>query len=269
MLSNPGTLTRVWPSAVMDKVCQIKEAQKDQEERRKKHGYLDEKRIYVPWCSRCDNYKPKHTHHCSQCGTCVENMDHHCPWMNNCVGKQNHKFFMLFLLYVGTGSLYSICMTGVRLYSCYRYKNAGAVALSIYTRLQCAGSSAPFTIVGYIMSIIFSFLFCLFVTCMCWEQLEEIGDVTTMIEKKKGMEAERRGVVKGLEVVFQEERSYRWLLPLRPKEMLDSFPRYGDIVKTYGWSSIVISSVFLMVMAYWSDLLIRLLVIKYSRKFSN
>lgn len=37
-------------------------------------------------------------------------MDHHCPWIANCVGFHNHHYFILFLIYVFVGTLYSSCL---------------------------------------------------------------------------------------------------------------------------------------------------------------
>eukprot|EP01060_Flectonema_neradi_P007862 TRINITY_DN15579_c0_g1_i1.p1 TRINITY_DN15579_c0_g1~~TRINITY_DN15579_c0_g1_i1.p1 ORF type:complete len:346 (+),score=43.88 TRINITY_DN15579_c0_g1_i1:52-1089(+) len=52
------------------------------------------------WCFKCDKPRPTRAHHCPMCGTCVLKMDHHCPWINQCVGHHNHRYFVLFLLYL-------------------------------------------------------------------------------------------------------------------------------------------------------------------------
>lgn len=52
------------------------------------------------WCKKCGAHKPDRAHHCSALGRCVLRMDHYCMWIGNAVGFGNHKYFMLFLLYV-------------------------------------------------------------------------------------------------------------------------------------------------------------------------
>mgnify|MGYP000931637513 FL=1 len=63
-------------------------------------------------CEQCENsWKPERSHHCRTCGRCVSKMDHHCPWIVNCVGHQNHKSFLLFVIYLSLGSLYFLYRT--------------------------------------------------------------------------------------------------------------------------------------------------------------
>ncbi|XP_072033701.1 palmitoyltransferase ZDHHC16-like isoform X2 [Amphiura filiformis] len=61
-------------------------------------------------CKRCVGPKPPRTHHCSVCNHCILKMDHHCPWLNNCVGHFNHRYFMLFCIYMWLGTLY-VCIS--------------------------------------------------------------------------------------------------------------------------------------------------------------
>ncbi|ETW19899.1 hypothetical protein PFUGPA_04371 [Plasmodium falciparum Palo Alto/Uganda] len=67
-------------------------------------------------CKWCCKYKPDRTHHCRVCKSCILKMDHHCPWIYNCVGYNNHKYFMLSLIYCSITTVFvSITMfTSVR-----------------------------------------------------------------------------------------------------------------------------------------------------------
>ncbi|KAK9332619.1 DHHC palmitoyltransferase-domain-containing protein [Lipomyces starkeyi] len=65
------------------------------------------------YCSKCKCWKPDRTHHCSTCGTCVLRMDHHCPWFSSCIGYDNHKYFILFLIYVVVFCLVSFFASGI------------------------------------------------------------------------------------------------------------------------------------------------------------
>jgi len=58
------------------------------------------------YCQKCNSHKPERAHHCRVCDRCILKMDHHCPWINNCVGHNNHKFFLLFLIYAALGIAY-------------------------------------------------------------------------------------------------------------------------------------------------------------------
>ncbi|OMJ92909.1 hypothetical protein SteCoe_4245 [Stentor coeruleus] len=60
-------------------------------------------------CKTCKGPKPQRAHHCSVCNRCVLKMDHHCPWIMNCVGHKNHRYFVLFLVYLTLGCFFMTC----------------------------------------------------------------------------------------------------------------------------------------------------------------
>lgn len=61
---------------------------------------------FARFCKTCKRSKPPRAHHCHICGRCVLRMDHHCPWMATCVGHHNHRFFLLFMLWLLAGCAY-------------------------------------------------------------------------------------------------------------------------------------------------------------------
>ncbi|XP_065835963.1 probable palmitoyltransferase ZDHHC24 [Oscarella lobularis] len=61
--------------------------------------------IYCPFCQV--NAPPRSTH-CHVCSTCVLRRDHHCYFSGSCVGFYNHRYFLLFVVYLVIGCLYCI-----------------------------------------------------------------------------------------------------------------------------------------------------------------
>ena len=94
-----------------------------QDKEYKEVGHYTKRPVRATAGVMCDNYKPLHHH--AVPAKLVWKTWYHCPWMN--VRKENHKFFMLFLLYVGLGLAIHV-MTGIRLYMFCQQENGEAEA---------------------------------------------------------------------------------------------------------------------------------------------
>ncbi|KAK4499585.1 hypothetical protein PRZ48_010103 [Zasmidium cellare] len=64
------------------------------------------------FCTTCMIRKPLRSKHCKRCGRCVAREDHHCPWVDNCVAVNNHKHFLLYVMFmiVGLGFLVQLTL---------------------------------------------------------------------------------------------------------------------------------------------------------------
>ncbi|KAK4890207.1 palmitoyltransferase akr1 [Elasticomyces elasticus] len=71
------------------------------------HGAFDE----AHFCTICMIRKALRSKHCRRCGRCVAREDHHCPWVDNCVGVNNHKHFILYVIFLIAGIGFLIRLT--------------------------------------------------------------------------------------------------------------------------------------------------------------
>jgi len=87
------------------------------------------------YCKICKMAKPERTHHCHVCKRCVLKMDHHCPWVSNCVGSLNHKYFVLFLLYLWLGCAYVAIMSfsPFQDFSSFKLRNSSTRGIVIFS----------------------------------------------------------------------------------------------------------------------------------------
>jgi len=61
------------------------------------------------YCAHCGMDKPPRAHHSGALNKCVKRMDHYCIWVNNVIGYENHKYFILFLVYTVIGISHFLC----------------------------------------------------------------------------------------------------------------------------------------------------------------
>mmetsp|Transcript_14650 Transcript_14650/g.17066 ORF Transcript_14650/g.17066 Transcript_14650/m.17066 type:complete len:283 (+) Transcript_14650:717-1565(+) len=132
-------------------------------------------------CLKCNSFKPGRTHHCSICRRCVVKMDHHCPWVNNCVGLGNHKFFLLFLMYVFTASIYALTIIFTRFLKCSSPgpKLRGHRQHNITMKPGCENTLGGSMIIFAIVTE--ALLFGLFTMCMMCDQWSVVLSAMTQV----------------------------------------------------------------------------------------
>jgi len=77
---------------------------------------------FASYCEKCCLRRDDKAGHCPVCGFCVAERDHHCFWIDNCIGMNNHRIFLIYLIW----------LLGILVYS----------GLKIFTKLnnlQCGG----------------------------------------------------------------------------------------------------------------------------------
>eukprot|EP01064_Diplonema_japonicum_P000388 TRINITY_DN10274_c0_g1_i1.p1 TRINITY_DN10274_c0_g1~~TRINITY_DN10274_c0_g1_i1.p1 ORF type:complete len:309 (+),score=36.84 TRINITY_DN10274_c0_g1_i1:66-992(+) len=68
---------------------------------------------FTLWCHHSDQPKPPRSHFCHVSGVLVLKMDHFCPWVGQCVGHFNHRYFLLFLIYLWSSTFYAVACIGL------------------------------------------------------------------------------------------------------------------------------------------------------------
>ena len=59
------------------------------------------------YCSHCEQYAPPRSYHCYTCDKCILKRHNHCLFLDKCVGHRNMRFYLLFILFVWFGAVYS------------------------------------------------------------------------------------------------------------------------------------------------------------------
>ncbi|XP_072176295.1 probable palmitoyltransferase ZDHHC24 [Diadema setosum] len=59
------------------------------------------------YCPVCLLNQPPRSSHCHTCGKCILKRDHHCMFTGKCIGYNNHRYYMMLLVYFFLGSMFA------------------------------------------------------------------------------------------------------------------------------------------------------------------
>ncbi|CAH1098976.1 unnamed protein product [Psylliodes chrysocephalus] len=59
------------------------------------------------YCAVCETLAPPRSRHCNVCNVCILKRDHHCKFTSCCIGFENHRYYIVFLVYLLSGCLYA------------------------------------------------------------------------------------------------------------------------------------------------------------------
>ncbi|OMO80873.1 Zinc finger, DHHC-type, palmitoyltransferase [Corchorus olitorius] len=166
----------------------------------------------IPFCWKCNQFRPPRAHHCSVCKRCILKMDHHCVWVVNCVGALNYKYFLLFLFYTFLGTtLVSISLLRVFM----EFFGDGEI------------EETPGTLAATFITFVLNIAFALSVLGFLIMHITLVGANTTTIEayEKKTNSKWRYdlGWKKNFEQVFGTDKWY-WFIPAYSEDDLRRMP---------------------------------------------
>ncbi|KAG6550600.1 hypothetical protein Mapa_007853 [Marchantia paleacea] len=182
------------------------------------------------FCDYCQTPKPASAHHCRKCGTCVMDMDHHCPFIGNCVGANNHRYFILFLLYIVISCLYVFVMglyTGLQVWpsvisinhSLKRVPRQIPLGLALGSHILAALIDSPLLLSSRALALIYlvvaSIAISTAVGLLLYQQVNLLYSGETFIDSLRTYtKSKDREGWDNLRRVFGNRHPFWWLLPI-------------------------------------------------------
>jgi len=87
------------------------------------------------YCAACEAVSPPRAWHCSVCGVCILKREHHCMFAGYCVGHFNHRYFVLFLLWLWLGVLYCTYFNSLYVWTEFESVNVAALLKFVFPLL--------------------------------------------------------------------------------------------------------------------------------------
>ncbi|CAH1774072.1 unnamed protein product [Owenia fusiformis] len=163
-------------------------------------------------CMKCAIGVPPRSHHCKLCDKCILKRDHHCWFAATCIGHNNHRYYVVMILYVWIAAVYANLYN--LQFNMYHIRTFGDLAVTLagpHVGLLLGWYTAydfyirVMTALGVYFLVMFTWLLGL--------QLVQLQHGQTQYEWKKKIEQYDRGLKFNLKAIVGQRVIAVWFLP--------------------------------------------------------
>lgn len=161
-------------------------------------------------CAECEAVVPPRAWHCKQCRSCILKRDHHCIFTGNCVGHKNHRYFMMFLLYLFISCIYATIFNTYFVWFLYREQFFSLITLikMLFPFLLIMYEQTSYH--AYLLFYIITVIAAVFTGVLFFYHLNLIKKGRTIHEKTRDYDV---GVAGNLKMVFGKRWYLTWISP--------------------------------------------------------
>ncbi|KAH1010769.1 probable palmitoyltransferase ZDHHC24 [Dendroctonus ponderosae] len=167
----------------------------------------------VNWhfCSVCETFVPARSYHCPTCNVCILKRDHHCMFTSCCIGHYNHRFFLVFVLYVFIAILYSTVYNVQYIYQFITFDSYLSLLKIVFplTMLFVKWTSYQLQLSLVIVGI----LGCLFTGVLLYYHLNLILNGFTTHERGRQVSVYDQGKMNNLKIALGNRWYLVWISP--------------------------------------------------------
>ncbi len=170
------------------------------------------------FCPYCQHHSPPRAHHCTTCRTCILRRDHHCYFAGKCIGYYNHRYFIVFLMYVMAAAIYGVVLSFTAITILTGGMQWTILPSLIFPILAWLLQMMPVNALVIVETSVAIFT-SLGTAGLLALQLHQLVRGQTLWEYRKGVQQYDHGLRRAFQEVMGRNWWYCWLLPLIPSPL--------------------------------------------------
>ncbi|XP_067004223.2 probable palmitoyltransferase ZDHHC24 [Anabrus simplex] len=171
------------------------------------------------FCSVCETIAPPRSWHCDVCKTCILKRDHHCMFTGCCIGHFNHRYFIVFVLYVFLGALYSSYFNCFFVWNILDFTSPLTLLKFVFPLAMIIFDLDASEKQCYLLLFIINLLATVFTGALLWFHGDLVLKGIVTYEKNHHIADYDLGKKENIKVVFGKRWYIAWLFPFIVSEL--------------------------------------------------